>query len=97
MCQSQLFVAFLFFDISLATDVRTVLICENNIMSIKCSLNSTISVSRANYGRFSIGVCNDQANTDIDIHCDSEEKTTAFLKERLDGNIYVISLNVLFP
>ena len=68
--------------ITVTKTTRTVLICENNIMHINCEVESVLSITRANYGRFSIAVCNDDAKEDINTNCESMNRTTLLLKNR---------------
>ena len=62
--------------------MRTALICDNHILNINCSFGSILSIARANYGRFSIGVCNDEAKEDIDTDCETMKETTEILRNR---------------
>ena len=63
------------------SDPRTKIGCENTTLSITCPIGSYDSIIRANYGRFSITVCNHQARQDIDSDCNSQEHSTAMLKK----------------
>ena len=78
----QLLVISMVINETLCSDIHTELVCDDEIMNISCSVDFTISIIRANYGRFSLAVCNEYARQDVDIHCDSTEKTTEFLKNR---------------
>ena len=78
----QFFVISMVLNETLCSDIRTKLVCDDRIMNIDCSVDFTISITRANYGRFSLAVCNEYARQDVDIHCESIEKTTEFLKKR---------------
>ena len=62
--------------------VMTQFACENATLLLHCPLTSAISVVRANYGRFSIAVCNHAAAEDIFTNCDSSYSTTDILKQR---------------
>ena len=61
--------------------------CENATLLLHCPLTSAISVVRANYGRFSIAVCNHAAAEDIFTNCDSSYSTTDILKQRFKKSI----------
>lgn len=65
--------------------VMTQFACENATLLLHCPLTSAISVVRANYGRFSIAVCNHAAAEDIFTNCDSSYSTTDILKQRCDN------------
>ena len=56
--------------------------CENETLLLHCPLLSEISIVRANYGRFSISVCNFRALDNIHTNCDSSHTTTDILKHR---------------
>ena len=62
-------------------DTQTVIGCENTTVSLSCPIGSYVSIIRANYGRFSITVCNHQARQDIDSDCNSQEHSTAMLRK----------------
>ena len=57
------------------TKYRTAYRCENDELRIDCndgggdSDDSTIRVIRANYGRFSIAICNKHGYTDWSVNC----------------------------
>jgi len=60
---------------------HTMIGCENSTLSLSCPIGSYVSIIRANYGRFSISVCNHQARQDIDTNCNSQENSTAKLRK----------------
>ena len=60
---------------------QTVIGCENTTINLTCSIGSYVSIIRANYGMFSISVCNHQARQDIDTDCSSEQNSTALLRK----------------
>lgn len=62
--------------------VRTEFGCENETLLLHCPLLSEISIVRANYGRFSLSVCNFRALDNIHTNCDSSHTTTDILKHR---------------
>ncbi len=69
------------------TKYKTAYRCENTHLSISCHDDeedgdeSTIRVIRANYGRFSIAICNPHGFTDWSVNC-MAPKTTKILKNR---------------
>ena len=80
----RVIIVFLYTTISTKAEensVKTQFACENNRMSLTCPTGSYVSIVRANYGRFSINVCNVQAITDIDTNCSTEEETTQLLSK----------------
>lgn len=47
--------------------------------------DSTIRVVRANFGRFSVSICNKLAVTNISTRCDTSHTTSSLLRSRCDG------------
>ncbi|XP_039298598.1 latrophilin Cirl isoform X5 [Nilaparvata lugens] len=43
--------------------------CEGKTLKIECKAGELIHLIRANYGRFSITICNDHGNTDWSVNC----------------------------
>ena len=60
---------------------RTKYGCEGSALKIECHEGSAIRVIRANYGRFSIAICNDHGNTDWSVNCMSP-RTLRVIKAR---------------
>ena len=52
---------------------KTAYRCEGEEMTISCDANEVIQVIRANYGRFSIAICNKHGYTDWSVNCMSPE------------------------
>ena len=63
------------------SDTITLIGCENTTVSLSCPVGSYMSIIRANYGRFSISVCNHQARQDISTDCTSQENSTIQLSK----------------
>lgn len=56
--------------------------CENATLKVNCSSpGHTIVVARANLGRFSVAVCNDEGRTDLQVNCRAPN-TLHVLKKR---------------
>ena len=43
--------------------------CEDNRLNISCGNELYLDIIRANYGRFSITICNEHGNTDWKVDC----------------------------
>ncbi|KAH0546248.1 hypothetical protein KQX54_007512 [Cotesia glomerata] len=43
--------------------------CEGKTLRIECGEGELIHLIRANYGRFSITICNEHGNTDWSVNC----------------------------
>lgn len=43
--------------------------CEGNQLSLQCGPDELIQLVRANYGRFSISLCNDGGRLDMAVNC----------------------------
>ena len=49
---------------------QTIFACKGKALKLSCPKdNEVIKVTRANYGRFSIAVCNDQSMTTWSVNC----------------------------
>ncbi|XP_030748603.1 latrophilin Cirl isoform X2 [Sitophilus oryzae] len=48
---------------------ETAYACEGKTLKIECKDGEVIKLIRANYGRFSITICNDHGNTDWSVNC----------------------------
>lgn len=48
---------------------ETAYACEGKTLTIECLPGDLINLIRANYGRFSIAICNDHGNVDWSVNC----------------------------
>ena len=82
------------------SDTRTLFGCDGSTVSVTCPYGYNISIVRANYGRFSISVCNHGA-VEWDTYCGTEGVTTHKLRDMCDRqsicNIAVNSSLVTAP
>lgn len=53
----------------LASKYETAYACEGKTLTIECEAGDLINLIRANYGRFSITICNDHGNVDWSVNC----------------------------
>ncbi|XP_042859816.1 latrophilin Cirl-like isoform X4 [Penaeus japonicus] len=51
------------------TRYRTAYACEGSTMNMECDPGHVINLIRANYGRFSITICNEHGNTEWSVNC----------------------------
>ena len=52
------------------SNYRTAYACEGSTLNLSCeNSNEVINLLRANYGRFSITICNDHGHTDWSVNC----------------------------
>ena len=51
------------------TEKRTVYGCEGSHLELACEAGLVIQLVRANYGRFSISICNKEGNTAWSVNC----------------------------
>lgn len=56
-------------SISVTDRYDTAYACEGKILRIECGEGKLIHLIRANYGRFSITICNEHGNTDWSVNC----------------------------
>ena len=68
-------------------EVKTMFGCggDSVVLSCKGKTGAGINIVRANYGRFSVSVCNPLARGDLDTSCSSEEATSILLARRCQG------------
>lgn len=52
-----------------APKYETAYACEGKTLTIECGKGSYINLIRANYGRFSITICNDHGNDKWSVNC----------------------------
>ncbi|CAH1153302.1 unnamed protein product [Phaedon cochleariae] len=64
---------------------ETAYACEGKVLKIECRDGELIKLIRANYGRFSITICNDHGNTDWSVNCMSP-KSLRVLHSRCTHN-----------
>lgn len=57
------------FQHNLAPKYETAYACEEKTLTIGCDPGYLINLIRANYGRFSITICNDHGNVDWSVNC----------------------------
>lgn len=65
----------------LAARYKTIYACEDTLLVMKCENGTQINLIRANYGRFSITQCNENARLDLSTDCMSPI-TFRIMKER---------------
>ncbi|XP_040578988.1 latrophilin Cirl isoform X2 [Lepeophtheirus salmonis] len=58
--------------------------CESEQITIGCKVHERIRVIRANYGRFSLAVCNKHGSTELSVNCMSPQ-TTGILQSKCDN------------
>ena len=68
------------------------------IFLLRCP-DSSIRVVRANFGRFSVSICNSQAVADLHTSCDTSQTTSSLLRARCDGrpDCSVLASHLMFP
>lgn len=62
-------------------DERTNYACDGTPLRLLCGEDEVIRITRANYGRFSIALCNDEGRTDWSVNCFAS-KSFGVLSER---------------
>ncbi|XP_062559983.1 latrophilin Cirl [Armigeres subalbatus] len=56
-------------NFAIAPKYETAYACEGKTLMIECENGDLINLIRANYGRFSITICNDHGNVDWSVNC----------------------------
>ena len=63
---------------------ETAYACEDSGLNITCAHNGRLNIIRANYGRFSIAICNVHGNTEWSVNCMSP-RTLRVIRARCQG------------
>lgn len=64
-----------------AVNYETVYACEEKTLTIACEPGYLIKLIRANYGRFSIPICNDHGNVEWSVNCMSAKSYSVLLSK----------------
>jgi len=54
---------------SSSVGMKTSYACQGSTLSLSCPVDHVIKVMRANYGRFSVAICNEEGITDWSVNC----------------------------
>ena len=73
----------IFFLISGTDQRRTKYGCEGSELELECEEGAVINLVRANYGRFSISICNPEGNTAYSVNC-MEPRTLRLINNRYE-------------
>ena len=69
---------------------KTAFACQGTRLHLKClNQSEVIKVTRANYGRFSIAVCNDKSMTTWSVNCFSSKAKEVFANKSVPQKIYL--------
>merc|ERR1719273_2503056 len=67
------------------TKYKTKYNCQGELLTISCDHDQSIQVIRANFGRFSIAICNRHGTTDWSVNCMSPSSNRV-MKRKCDGS-----------
>ncbi|XP_020707025.2 latrophilin Cirl isoform X2 [Athalia rosae] len=67
--------------------------CEGKTLTIECGEGELIHLIRANYGRYSITICNEHGNTDWSVNCMSHKSYRVLFDECEGKRICTIDVN----
>lgn len=80
----RLFFLIIFINLRFSTELspayETAYACEKKFLKINCPDKNFISVVRANFGRFSITICNEHGNVDWSVNCASQQSFSVLSK-----------------
>lgn len=68
---------------------RTGYACEGSSLTISCEEPNYINLIRANFGRFSISICNQKGNLEWSVNCYSSEASTT-IRRNCNGKSYCL-------
>lgn len=69
--------------------------CEGKTLKIECKDGEIIHLIRANYGRFSITICNDHGNTEWSVNCMSPKSLRVLHSKYVQQNSYTCQVLTL--
>ncbi|KAJ8953235.1 hypothetical protein NQ318_015815, partial [Aromia moschata] len=81
------------FEIVAEYRYETAYACEGKILKIECKAGELIKLIRANYGRFSITICNDHGHTDWSVDCMSPKSRMVLQSRCTDKQNCTIDVN----
>lgn len=64
--------------------MKTVYACQGSQLALACPPDHQIRVMRANYGRFSVAICNDKGITDWSVNC-MAPRSLRIMQDRCDS------------
>merc|ERR1712242_327545 len=64
--------------------MKTSYSCQGDVLNLTCPHNLVIKVMRANYGRFSLTICNPGGVTDWSVNC-MAPRSLRIVQDRCDG------------
>ena len=67
--------------------MKTSYACQGDRLDLQCPQGTVIKVMRANYGRFSVGICNEHGITDWSVNCMSP-RTLRVIRARCQGGAH---------
>ena len=68
--------------------MKTSYACQGDTLDLQCPQGTVIKVMRANYGRFSVGICNEHGITDWSVNC-MAPRSLRILQDRLGVEIFL--------
>ena len=74
---------------------QTLFGCNGDQVNLHCDPGSDISIVRANYGRFSLSICNSEASGTLRTSCDSSLSSSNILRTRLVCNNVILHISTV--
>ena len=75
--------------------MKTVYACQGSQLNLACPPDHQIRVMRANYGRFSVAICNDKGITDWSVNC-MAPRSLRIMQDRWARNNQKKSLSIIW-
>ena len=74
---------------------QTLFGCNGDQVILHCDPDSHISIVRANYGRFSLSICNSEASGTLRTSCDSSLSSSNILRTRLVCTSVILNISTV--
>ena len=68
--------------------MKTSYACQGDTLDLTCPAGTVIKIMRANYGRFSVGICNEHGITDWSVNC-MAPRSLRILQDRFGVEIFL--------
>lgn len=80
-------------------EYETAYACEESLLNITCPVGLNLNIIRANFGRFSIAICNPNGVTDYSVNCMApmvSRESTKKLGRSVPTTINIHAINYLY-
>ena len=76
--------------------METAYACQGSQLRLSCPAGSVIRVMRANYGRFSVAICNEEGRTDWSVNCMAPRSLRVLQDRSARDKTNIVFINLKF-